>query len=238
MVSFLYDNFVKGSQKMCALVAIGSANGEITEKKSRFLAVIKEIHSESDAALFIEGIRKKYWDARHNCYAYVLGPNNETQRFSDDKEPQGTAGKPILDVLLGNDIHNAVIVVTRYFGGVLLGTGGLVRAYTDSSMAAVNALRGKESEGRLLPVLNGHAITFRCSYSDISRFESLQAKHEMLTVSKEYLDTAVYHLIIEDSRLEGFLSDARNATRGSFALDGDESVSYCPDGTGALIYNW
>ena len=66
MVSFLYDNFVKGSQKMCALVAIGSANGEITEKKSRFLAVIKEIHSESEAATFIEGIRKKYWDARHN----------------------------------------------------------------------------------------------------------------------------------------------------------------------------
>ena len=238
MVSFLYDHSVKEKLKMCALVAIGSAKGEITEKKSRFLAVIKEIHSESEAAGFIESIRKQYWDARHNCYAYVLGPNNETQRFSDDKEPQGTAGKPILDVLLSSGIHNAVIVVTRYFGGVLLGTGGLVRAYTDSSLAAVESLRSSSGDGKLLPVLNGHAITFRSSYSDISRFESLQAKHQMLTISKEYLDTAVYNMVIEDSKLDTFLSDARNATRGSFTLDSDDPVSYCPDGQNAIIYKW
>ena len=223
---------------MCALVAIGSARGEITEKRSRFMAVIKEIHSEADAAGFIENIRRQYWDARHNCYAYVLGPNNETQRFSDDKEPQGTAGKPILDVLLGSDIHNAVIVVTRYFGGVLLGTGGLVRAYTDSSLAAVEALRSGKEGGKLLPVLNGHAITFQSSYSDISRFESLAVKHEMLTISKEYLDSAVYRMVIEDSRLDAFCSDARNATRGAFTLEEDTPVSYCPDGQTALIYDW
>lgn len=223
---------------MCAQVVIGSARGEITEKKSRFMAVIKEIHSESEAAGFIEDIKKQFWDARHNCYAYVLGPNNETKRYSDDREPQGTAGRPILDVLLGADIHNAIIVVTRYFGGVLLGTGGLVRAYTDSSLAAVDALKSGMQEGRLFPVISGNKITFSCDYKDISRFESLAVKYGMHTVSKEYLDKAVYCMIIEKEKLDSFVNDAVNATRGAFSLSENEEVIYCPDGQNAIIYNW
>ena len=106
---------------------------EIVEKKSRFLAAAAHIDTEEEALAFIEEIRKKHYNATHNCYAYVLGENFELQRFSDDGEPGGTAGKPILDVLTGEDIHDSVIVVTRYFGGTLLGTGGLVRAYSGAA---------------------------------------------------------------------------------------------------------
>ena len=102
--------------------------GEIVEKKSRFIASVRPVDSETEALNFLASTRKKYWDARHNCYAYTIGKNHELQRCSDDGEPQGTAGRPMLDVLLGEGIHNGAVVVTRYFGGTLLGTGGLVRA--------------------------------------------------------------------------------------------------------------
>ena len=90
--------------------------GEIVEKKSRFIATVIPAGSEEEVLAFIESIRKKYWDARHHCFAYVIGERNELQRCSDDGEPQGTAGRPMLDVLLGEEIHNAAVVVTRYFG--------------------------------------------------------------------------------------------------------------------------
>ena len=102
--------------------------GEIVEKKSRFIATVCPVMSEEEAISFIEKTKKKYWDARHNCHAFVIGERNEISRCSDDGEPSGTAGKPMLDVLLGAGVHNVCVVVTRYFGGTLLGTGGLVRA--------------------------------------------------------------------------------------------------------------
>lgn len=102
--------------------------GELVEKKSRFIATVRAVHSEQEAADFIEEMKKKYWDARHNCSAFVLGDGTVT-RCSDDGEPSGTAGRPMLEVLLGENLSDVCVVVTRYFGGVLLGTGGLVRAY-------------------------------------------------------------------------------------------------------------
>ena len=96
---------------------------ETVEKKSRFLGVIKPVFSEEEAKAFIDETRKKYWDAAHNVFAYQIGEKNEIQKFTDDGEPQGTAGKPILEVLKGEEIKNAIIIVTRYFGGTLLGTG-------------------------------------------------------------------------------------------------------------------
>ncbi len=107
--------------------------GEIVEKKSRFIAHTFPVRTEEEALGHLARIKKEYWDARHNCHAFTCGPRHELQRFSDDGEPAGTAGKPILEVLLREDIHDCLIVVTRYFGGTLLGTGGLVRAYQKSS---------------------------------------------------------------------------------------------------------
>ena len=114
-------------QKYKILYKEGEA--EISEKKSRFIAHIAPAQTEEEAQAFIEKIKKQYWDARHNCWAYSIGEKQPALRCSDDGEPSGTAGKPMLEVLTGQELHNVVAVVTRYFGGVLLGTGGLIRAY-------------------------------------------------------------------------------------------------------------
>ena len=110
-------------------IILKNGSGEIEEKKSRFICHIFKIKSEEEAEEYITAVKKKYWDARHNCYAYVTGDKGQIQRFSDDGEPQGTAGKPMLDILNSYGLTDCLLVVTRYFGGVLLGTGGLIRAY-------------------------------------------------------------------------------------------------------------
>lgn len=112
------------------LLLIKGAEAELVEKKSRFIATVRPAASEEEAAAFIEEMKKKYYDARHNCSAFVIGSRAQITRSSDDGEPGGTAGRPMLEVLLGSGIRNVVAVVTRYFGGTLLGTGGLVRAYS------------------------------------------------------------------------------------------------------------
>ena len=114
-------------------------SGEIVEKKSRFIANVFSVDDEETAVRYINEVKKKYWDARHNCSAYVIGDKNELQRFSDDGEPSGTAGKPILEIIDKSGVHNCLIVVTRYFGGTLLGTGGLIRAYQASAKAGLDA---------------------------------------------------------------------------------------------------
>ena len=118
-------------------VLLKEAQGEIEEKKSRFICVVRPVHSEQEAAAFIEEVKKKYWDARHNCSAFVLGNRQELTRCSDDGEPGGTAGRPMLEVLLGEGLCDVAAVVTRYFGGTLLGTGGLVRAYSGAVKEAL-----------------------------------------------------------------------------------------------------
>ncbi len=115
----------------------GSGKGEYVEKKSRFLGLAVHVESEEEAAGYLEKIRKQYYDARHNCYAWIIGEQKEKIRSSDDGEPSGTAGQPILKVLEGSGCTNVMIIVTRYFGGTLLGTGGLVRAYTRASREAL-----------------------------------------------------------------------------------------------------
>lgn len=112
------------------LLLTKGAEAELVEKKSRFIATVRPVASEEEAAAFIEEMKKKYYDARHNCSAFVIGSKAQITRSSDDGEPSGTAGRPMLEVLLGSGIRNIAAVVTRYFGGTLLGTGGLVRAYS------------------------------------------------------------------------------------------------------------
>lgn len=111
--------------------------GEVDEKKSRFIAQARHAESAEEAAQLLAATRRENFNARHNCYAYIIGGVAANERFSDDGEPSGTAGKPILEVLRGAAITNSMIIVTRYFGGTLLGTGGLVRAYTAAAKAAL-----------------------------------------------------------------------------------------------------
>ena len=140
--------------------------GYYEEKKSRFLAACYRIESEEEAVGLIEAVKKKYWDARHNCYAYVLGANNELMRFSDDGEPSGTAGKPILEVLTTRGIHHCLIIVTRYFGGTLLGTGGLVRAYQKSSIDAVdNSILARRTKGSRITISTDYSSAGKIQYA-------------------------------------------------------------------------
>ena len=118
-------------------MVLEGGQAELVEKKSRFIANVRPVESEAEAVAFIDEMKKKYWDARHNCSAFVIGTKAELTRCSDDGEPSGTAGRPMLEVLLGEGVRNIAVVVTRYFGGVLLGTGGLVRAYTTATARAL-----------------------------------------------------------------------------------------------------
>src|SRR3954453_14347581 len=120
-------------------IAASDAN-EIVIKKSRFICTLARVSTEDEARAAIEDVRKRYWDANHNCSAYRVGPGGQLQRTSDDGEPAGTAGAPMLAVLTRRDLTDTVAVVTRYFGGVLLGTGGLIRAYGQAVSAAVDAV--------------------------------------------------------------------------------------------------
>jgi uncharacterized YigZ family protein len=184
-----------------------SGEAEIVEKKSRFIAHVKVIESEQDALAFIEETKKKYWDARHNCYAYQLGENHRIQRYNDDGEPGGTAGMPILEVLKGNDVHNTIIIVTRYFGGVLLGTGGLVRAYTKASV------EGLKAAGLCEVVLYKEVIvTSDYSLSGKVQFETLQAGH--IIDATEYTDNVTFHILCELPLADGFAEDIVNVTAG------------------------
>lgn len=117
---------------------------EIVIKKSRFIGYGRPVETEEEAIAFIEEIKRKHWNATHNCSAYMIGERDEIQKASDDGEPSGTAGKPILEVIRNQGLKNTAIVVTRYFGGILLGAGGLIRAYTDGAVAAIEAAEAIE----------------------------------------------------------------------------------------------
>ena len=124
---------------MCAYVVSGQSESKIEVKKSIFIATVREVHTEEEALSFLEEMRKTYWDAKHNCYAYIIGANMGIMRYSDDGEPGGTAGLPMMEVVKARQVTNCIVVVTRYFGGVLLGAGGLVRAYSQGAALAIDA---------------------------------------------------------------------------------------------------
>ena len=141
--------------------------GEIVEKKSRFIAEAYPVTGEEEAFAHLEEVKKRYWDARHHCWAYVTGRNPGKERMSDDGEPAGTAGKPILEVIRGRELTDIFIVVTRYFGGVKLGTGGLVRAYTSSAKMALDA-------AGICDVYESMLLTFEFEYSFLARITAME----------------------------------------------------------------
>lgn len=153
--------------------------GEIVEKKSRFIATVKPVESQEEALDFIAAMKKKYWDATHNCSAFVIGRRGEITRCSDDGEPSGTAGRPMLEVLLKEGICNTAVVVTRYFGGTLLGTGGLVRAYG----AAVK--EGLKHSG-VVTMRYGTRLQVTVNYPDVGRIQHLAAGEGAAQESAEY----------------------------------------------------
>ncbi len=201
--------------------------GELTVKKSRFIATTMPVHSEEDALAFIASIKKRYRDATHNCSAYTVGYDHELTHCSDDGEPSQTAGKPMLDVLLGEDIHDACVVVTRYFGGTLLGTGGLVRAYSD-------AVKEGLAQSVIVNSESGDILEVRSDYTDSGRIRYIAGQEGITMLDSTYAEDVTFTMLVPKEKtgfLEKKITEA-TAARASlsrtrevrFAIMGDEAV--------------
>ncbi len=184
--------------------AAGYGIGEIVEKKSRFIGQAWPVQTEEEARAILEETRKKYWDASHNVFAYRV---QGVARFSDDGEPSGTSGKPTLDVITGAGLENVLVIVTRYFGGTLLGTGGLVRAYTKGAQTAIEAAGIMEKK-----------IFIRCSlsmdYGYLSKLQYLTAKNDWYVEDTVYADQVTMRLVIEESEANAFEKEITTASDG------------------------
>lgn len=202
-------------------------SGEIVEKKSRFIATIIPIQNEEEAISFIEAMKKQYWDARHNCSAYVLGENHEIQRCSDDGEPSKTAGRPMLDVLLLEDIHNVCVVVTRYFGGTLLGTGGLVRAYQSATKEGLN-------HSVIITKSLGKKLKITTDYNGIGKIQYIIGQREIATLDTQYTDIVTITILLAPSMEDEFRKKVIEATSNQAVFD-DLGTLYYTELDGELI---
>lgn len=183
--------------------------GEYTEKKSRFIGYVAAVTGEQEAMDLIEAKKKQYHDARHNCSAYIIADasGQTLSRFCDDGEPSGTAGRPILDVLEGQGLVNAVCVVTRYFGGVLLGTGGLVRAYTQAAKEAV-------AHAALMERRQGFPLRITSDYTDYGRVEYLLRDNAIPIVESRFETDVIIECIVPvdgKDRLSALVTEATGA---------------------------
>lgn len=193
-------------------ILIKGGQGEIIEKKSRFIASLQPAASEEEAAAFIEAVKKKYWDAKHNCTAMVLGRNAEITRCSDDGEPSGTAGRPMLEVLTGEGLRDVVVVVTRYFGGTLLGTGGLVRAYSQAVKEGLkNCETGVLREGRKVKLL--------MSYNDYGKVEHLCRMEGQELEEVIYREHVTVLMTIPEQLYENRIGKLRDASAGRLEIE-------------------
>lgn len=193
--------------------------GEIVEKKSRFIANVRPVETEEEALAFIEEMKKKYWDARHNCSAYILGERQEQMRCSDDGEPSQTAGKPMMDVLDGAGLTNTAVVVTRYFGGTLLGTGGLVRAY---SAAVQEGLKNS----RIITKYWGTELLVGTDYNGIGKLQYLFGQRQIPILDAEYTDQVRFTVLVPVSRVQEIRKAVTEATSGQASMEEKRSLYY------------
>ena len=180
---------------------------EIVEKKSRFIANIAAVSSEEEAIEFIEKIKKKYYDARHNCYAYIIGDKGDKKKCSDDGEPQRSAGMPMMEVLENQGYFDIVVVVTRYFGGTLLGVGGLIRAYQGALIEGLNASVSGE-------INEGFRAKYRFGYDFYGKIKYIAESENIVIEDTLFDETVTISLIFNDSeseRLQKKLVEETNA---------------------------
>lgn len=196
---------------------IEAGMGEIVEKKSHFIGYVRHTESEEEALAFINEIRKKHYDARHNCFAYCVDGEQQTQRFSDDGEPGGTAGKPILEVIKGNELCDVCIVVTRYFGGTLLGTGGLVRAYTDAAKACIENTQVL-AKRRMIP------MKLHTNYTDFGKIQYLLASEEIPILDSEYGEDVCVHVEIFVDDADKVKKKLIEVTAARIIIDEEDAV--------------
>lgn len=191
---------------------------EMIEKRSRFIASAKPVKTEAEALEFLNSLRQKYWDATHNVYAYIIEDNN-IMRYSDDGEPSGTAGMPVLDILKKEGLTNIAVVVTRYFGGILLGTGGLVHAYSKSAKLGV-------TEAGIIDMLLCRKLTISCDYTMLGKIQSELHNMDVIIGDTEYTDNVQIPIQIpvnDYDRVRAAIVELTNAK--AILTDGGEA--YC-----------
>lgn len=205
------------------------ATDEIIIEKSRFIAYAKPVESEEEAIAFIASIKKKHKDATHNVPAYLIGEQNEIQRYNDDGEPSGTAGVPILEMMKKEDLKNLVVVVTRYFGGIKLGTGGLVRAYTKAAKMAIDA-------SQIIFKSKLTQLIFRVDYNLLGKIEYEIEKNNFIIYSKSYMDCVEIVLLVEDESITEIVGQYENwiQNKADYSVGKTELFNVI---NGKVIYN-
>lgn len=205
-------------EKDC-IVLIKGAEAELVEKKSRFIATVRPVADEGAAVAFIEEMKKKYYDARHNCSAYVIGSGAEVTRSSDDGEPGGTAGRPMLEVLLGSEIRNVAAVVTRYFGGTLLGTGGLVRAYSGVLKEALAKCETARQH-------YGVRVKVRTDYNAVGKLQYIFGSKNIDIEDSVYAADVELTVIVPVEEYDRLCKEIVEVTSGRAVIEGLERLYY------------
>ncbi|HYF75169.1 MAG TPA: YigZ family protein [Candidatus Nitrosocosmicus sp.] len=182
------------------------------EKKSKFISYVQPVYSEEEAVQFLSTIRKKHYDATHNCYAYTLGESMNIQRSSDDGEPSGTAGIPILEVLRKEELTNSIVIVTRYFGGIMLGAGGLIRAYTEGAASGIKAA----GTVRVQP-FSVHQL--KLDYGFLSKLQYEMPKRDYMIESVDYLENVTMRVFTAPELSGAFIEDIAQWTNGAVTVE-------------------
>lgn len=189
------------------------------EKKSEFIGYAKRVENEEEAKAFVDEIKNMHKQARHNCWAYVIGEKMNIQRYSDDGEPQGTAGIPILEVMKKSNITDCAVVVTRYFGGILLGAGGLTRAYTKGASIALKA-------GGIVEKVQGLKMSFEMDYDLFGKIQYICGQNMWHIEETEYTDKVIVHILCEESTADTIEGEIVEATSGKVIVRRSEEGIY------------
>ena len=194
-------------------------SSEFTEKKSVFIGSGRRVESEEEARAFIDKVRSAYKDARHHVYAYTIGENENIQRYSDDGEPQGTGGIPVLDVIRKSGLKNSVIVVTRYFGGVLLGASGLTRAYIRGASDAIGACKTVER-------VYGNEVKVKIAYELLGKFQHLLREDGIHVEDTAYAEDVEISIYLEEDRTAWLIERLTEAASGRLEVRTGERTLY------------
>jgi len=195
------------------------ATAEISEKKSRFVATVRLVESEDEANAFTDEMKKKNWNATHNCSAYIVGERGEVVRCSDDGEPSGTAGKPMLDVLQGAGLTNVAVVVTRYFGGTLLGTGGLVRAYS-------KAVQEGLADSVIIEKVWGVILAIDTDYNGVGKIQYLLGEKNIPILDSIYTENVQIKILLPQEEVPALKAELTEATSGKAILNEVEELYF------------
>ncbi len=204
-------------------LCIRGGTAEVTEKRSRFIGQTLPVKTEEEAQAFIAKVRKENHDARHNCYAYITGPDGSVEKCSDDGEPSRTAGMPMMDLLKKRNLRNICVVVTRYFGGILLGTGGLVRCYSAAAAGALDASLAAEQKHGILTV-------WETDYGFYGKLQYLAEEEELPVLNEEFGEKVTMTILLPAEKADRIRKKLREMSAGKLEPLEEKETDYCSVG--------